>query len=214
MIFLPSARNRFVKLPSGPHFIDPAGPTIYRHSGNYNKKTTLWVAKIQLSLVVTPIESQSMYYLVHFSPCSGWIDAKMDGELGPREGLGSSAVNCSHSSTTEGPTCQPPGSRLRDCRGSKSPRKMLPARVRPRAVRWHAVAYNCTQKEKSFTFVFSSYLSNKIFNNWTDFIFVFLNFLTKLDHKCYIIFKDLFIHFSVIHLMQIIKHKLYLSWML
>jgi hypothetical protein len=34
-------RNRFVKLPSDPHFIDLAGPTIYRHSGNYNKKTTL-----------------------------------------------------------------------------------------------------------------------------------------------------------------------------
>jgi hypothetical protein len=47
--YLPSARNKFVKLPSGPHFIDPAGPTIHRHSGNYNKKTTMWVAKIQLS---------------------------------------------------------------------------------------------------------------------------------------------------------------------
>jgi hypothetical protein len=38
---LPLARNRFVKLPSGPHFIDPVGPIIHRHSGNYNKKTTL-----------------------------------------------------------------------------------------------------------------------------------------------------------------------------
>jgi hypothetical protein len=47
--YLPSARNRFVKLPSGPHFIDPAGLTIHRHSGNYNRKTTLWVTKIQLS---------------------------------------------------------------------------------------------------------------------------------------------------------------------
>jgi hypothetical protein len=36
-----SKKNRFVKLPSGPHFIDPAGPTIYRYSGNYNKKTIL-----------------------------------------------------------------------------------------------------------------------------------------------------------------------------
>jgi hypothetical protein len=43
--YLPSARNRFVKLPPDPHFIDPAGPIIYRHSGNYNKKTTLWMAK-------------------------------------------------------------------------------------------------------------------------------------------------------------------------
>jgi hypothetical protein len=114
---------------------------------------------------------------------------------------GGAHLSASRQSTTQLPRIQIPA-------------EDAPARVRPRAVRWHAVAYNCTQKEKSFTFVFSSYLSNKIFNNWTDFIFVFLNFLTKLDHKCYIIFKDLFIHFSVIHLMQIIKHKLYLSWML
>jgi hypothetical protein len=47
--YLPSARNKFVKLSLDPHFIDPAGPTIHKHNGNYNKKTTLWVTKIQLS---------------------------------------------------------------------------------------------------------------------------------------------------------------------
>jgi hypothetical protein len=37
---LPSARNMFVKL-SDLYFIDPDGPTIHIHSGNYNKKTIL-----------------------------------------------------------------------------------------------------------------------------------------------------------------------------
>jgi hypothetical protein len=40
-------------LPSGSHFIDPAESTIHRYSGNYNKKTILSVAKIQLSLQIS-----------------------------------------------------------------------------------------------------------------------------------------------------------------
>jgi hypothetical protein len=64
--YLPSARNRFVKLPSGPHFIDPAGPTIHRHSGNYNRNTTLWVAKIQLSKLQAMSERELFLVWVSF----------------------------------------------------------------------------------------------------------------------------------------------------
>jgi hypothetical protein len=53
-----------------------------------------------------------------------------------------------------------------------------------------------------FLLCFLLYLLIKRLNHQTNFMFVFLRFFsTKLDDSCYIIFEDLFVHPSLIHVL-------------
>jgi hypothetical protein len=84
-------------------------------------------------------------------------------------------------------------------RSELCPWKMPVAGIRARVGSMRSTDAQAHISRYLFRLCFSLYLIIKIFNDRTDFIYVFLIFLqTKLDHSCYIYFK---------HKYQVLKIK-------